>query len=79
MRRLRDWPYLAIAAAAAVLLVVLALVVALQSRRGGEGGPALLVEGVPGGVRLLCGGNRCAALAHNITADTQPGSHKLCV
>lgn len=49
MRRLRDWPFLAIAGGCAALLVALALVVALQSRKGGEGGPALLVEGVPGG------------------------------
>jgi hypothetical protein len=49
MRRLRDWPYLAIAGASAALLVVLALVVVLQSRKGGESGPALMVEGVPGG------------------------------
>jgi hypothetical protein len=49
MRTVRGWPFLAIAAGGAVLLVLLALVVVVQSRKGGPEGPALLVEGVPGG------------------------------
>lgn len=49
MRAVRGWPYLAIAGGCAVLLVVMVLAVALQSRKGGQDGPALLMEGVPGG------------------------------